>query len=164
MEQDMNLKSGFRLFPYRLRRLRELAQLSRAALSRATGLSESALLRWETGERKPNEESLAILAAYFALPESELLGDVGENVVLVGDIHVGFRTRIEHAVIIDATYGRVEIGDDCHIGTRVTILTKIQHAPEKVLTGAVKIGNKVIIAPGRVVGPDVTVPDGTKIG
>ena len=62
-------------FIERLKALREEKGVSQAQLSKATGLSQSAIAFWETGKRIPNAQAIIILARYFGVTTDYLLGE-----------------------------------------------------------------------------------------
>ncbi|MDE7394857.1 MAG: helix-turn-helix domain-containing protein [Clostridiales bacterium] len=61
-------------FAERLKELRNEKGLSQVQLSKATGLSRSALGFWEAGQRIPSAEAVATLARYFEVSADYLLG------------------------------------------------------------------------------------------
>ena len=58
--------------PVRLRQLREAAGLSRGALARAAGTSDSAIVQLERGERSPSLELAGRLADVLGVTVDEL--------------------------------------------------------------------------------------------
>ena len=62
-------------FIERLKELRKEKGLSQDQLSKATGLSQSAIACWETGQRIPNAQAVVILARYFEVSTDYLLGE-----------------------------------------------------------------------------------------
>lgn len=66
-------------FIERLKALREEKGVSQAQLSKATGLSQSAIAFWETGKRIPNAQAIIILARYFGVSTDYLLGETDYN-------------------------------------------------------------------------------------
>lgn len=62
------------LFKDRLKELRLEKTLSQEKLSKETGISQTAIARWENGERNPSMECLIILAKYFCVSIDYLVG------------------------------------------------------------------------------------------
>ena len=62
-------------FIKRLKKLRKEKSLSQDQLSKDTGLSQSAIACWETGQRIPNAQAVIILARYFEVSTDYLLGE-----------------------------------------------------------------------------------------
>ena len=62
-------------FIERLKELRNEKSLSQSQLANATGLSQSAIAFWETGQRIPNAQAIIILARYFGVTTDYLLGE-----------------------------------------------------------------------------------------
>lgn len=58
----------------RIKSLRKDNNLSLVALANATGLSKSAISRWENNQSDINGESIVILAKYFNVTSDFLLG------------------------------------------------------------------------------------------
>lgn len=61
-------------FAERLKELRNEKGLSQAQLAKATGLSHTALVYWETEQRVPNAKAVVILAKFFGVTTDYLLG------------------------------------------------------------------------------------------
>lgn len=61
-------------FAERLRELRLEKNLSQMQLSKATGLSHTAIVYWETQQRIPNANAVVILAKFFDVSADYLLG------------------------------------------------------------------------------------------
>lgn len=61
-------------FKERLKELRSAAGLSQMQLSVATGLSQSAIAKWELGKTEPTASAIILLAAYFNETTDYLLG------------------------------------------------------------------------------------------
>ena len=61
-------------FPKRLKKLREQQNKSMRVLSELCGLPDSAIKRSESGETKPNVDSLILIADYFNVSVDYLLG------------------------------------------------------------------------------------------
>lgn len=61
-------------FAERLKELRLEKELSQAQLAKATGLSHTAIVYWETEQRIPNANAVVILAAFFDVTTDYLLG------------------------------------------------------------------------------------------
>lgn len=61
-------------FAERLKELRNEKGLSQAQLAKATGLSHTALVYWETEQRVPNAKAIVILAKFFGVTTDYLLG------------------------------------------------------------------------------------------
>ncbi len=57
-----------------IRELRMQFNISQAALSEKTGLSQSAIARWELGKSEPTAEALCVLAEFFEVSVDDLLG------------------------------------------------------------------------------------------
>lgn len=64
-------------FAERLKELRNEKELSQAQLANATGLSHTAIVYWETGQRVPNANAVIILAGFFNVTTDYLLGVEG---------------------------------------------------------------------------------------
>lgn len=58
----------------RIKELRIEKGLTQAQLSANTGLSQSAIAYWETGQRMPNAQAIIVLAKYFGVSADYLLG------------------------------------------------------------------------------------------
>ena len=58
----------------RLKELRLENNISQMQLSLATGLSQSAIARWELGKSEPTASALVILSKYFGESADYLLG------------------------------------------------------------------------------------------
>jgi len=63
-------------FIERLKELRIEKGISQAQLAKDTGLSQSAIAYWETGQRIPNAQAVIILAKYFNVSTDYLLGEI----------------------------------------------------------------------------------------
>ena len=61
-------------FAERLKELRSEKELSQSQLSKATGLSHSAIVYWETEQRIPNANAIITLATFFGVTTDYLLG------------------------------------------------------------------------------------------
>ncbi len=61
-------------FAERLKELRSEKELSQAQLAKATGLSHTAIVYWETEQRVPNANAIIILAGFFGVTTDYLLG------------------------------------------------------------------------------------------
>lgn len=62
------------VFGERLKELREEHDVSQMELSKATGLSQSAIARWELSKSEPTVSALIILAKYFDESVDYLIG------------------------------------------------------------------------------------------
>ncbi len=58
----------------RLKELRTEKNISQMQLSMATGLSQSAIARWELGKSEPTASAIVILSKYFNESADYLLG------------------------------------------------------------------------------------------
>lgn len=63
-----------RVFPIRLRQLRERRGMSRRVLAELCGLSKNAISRYERGESEPTGRALGAIADYFGVSVDWLLG------------------------------------------------------------------------------------------
>ncbi len=61
-------------FGKRLKDLREEHNVSQTDLSKATGLSQATIAKYETGDRTPSAECLIALAKFFKCTSDYLLG------------------------------------------------------------------------------------------
>lgn len=61
-------------FCERLKELRSEKNISQMQLSLATGISQSAIARWELGKSEPTASALIILSKYFNESADYLLG------------------------------------------------------------------------------------------
>lgn len=61
-------------FGERLKELRTERNMSQMALSKATGISQSALARWELNKSEPTASAIVILAKFFGESTDYLLG------------------------------------------------------------------------------------------
>ena len=61
-------------FSERLKELREEKNISQMELSKATGLSQSAIARWELNKTEPTASALITLSEYFNESVDYLLG------------------------------------------------------------------------------------------
>lgn len=57
-----------------LRKLREEAHVSQAALARALGVAQNTVSNWENGNRDPSNEALMRVADFFGVTVDYLLG------------------------------------------------------------------------------------------
>lgn len=71
-------------FKDKLKSLRKKAGLTQKELAQQVYVSRSAVARWENGFGLPGEESLKLLAQYFNIGESELVGNTEVESLLVG--------------------------------------------------------------------------------
>ncbi|MBQ7227635.1 MAG: helix-turn-helix transcriptional regulator [Clostridia bacterium] len=62
-------------FIERIKELRIDRGLSQAELAKETGLSQSAIAYWETGQRIPNAQAIIILSRYFKVTTDYILGE-----------------------------------------------------------------------------------------
>lgn len=62
------------LFAERLKELREVKGLSQMGLAQATGLSQSAIAKWEMCKTEPTASSLYILSKFFNETTDYLIG------------------------------------------------------------------------------------------
>lgn len=62
------------MFPQRLRQCRKQKGLSLKELANEFGISHSTLSKYETGSRRPDPETLIMLAKYFNVSTDYLLG------------------------------------------------------------------------------------------
>ena len=61
-------------FAERLKELRKDKELSQAQLAKATGLSQTSIVYWETEQRVPNANAIIVLAKFFDVTTDYLLG------------------------------------------------------------------------------------------
>lgn len=61
-------------FRERLKELRKAKDMSQAALSKATGISQSAIAKWELGRTEPTASAIVTLAKFFEESADYLLG------------------------------------------------------------------------------------------
>lgn len=61
-------------FAQRLKELRTEKQLSQMDLARATGISQSAIAKWELSKTEPTASSLIILSEFFGESVDYILG------------------------------------------------------------------------------------------
>ena len=61
-------------FQERIRELRIQKGLSQMELSKATGLSQSAIAKWELGKTEPTATAIVVLAKFFGETTDYLLG------------------------------------------------------------------------------------------
>lgn len=59
----------------RIRAFRRKNKISQTELSKAIGVTQSAVGMWETGKREPDIAMLRKIASFFDVPVSELLGE-----------------------------------------------------------------------------------------
>lgn len=62
------------MFKDRLKELRLQLNLSQMELSKATGISQSAIAKWELGKTEPSASAIIILANFFGESADYLLG------------------------------------------------------------------------------------------
>ncbi|MBQ7351332.1 MAG: helix-turn-helix transcriptional regulator [Clostridia bacterium] len=63
-----------KIFSERLKELRQENNISLKALSKAIGVSDIAISRWENGLRTPNIEYLLAIAKFFGVSSDYLIG------------------------------------------------------------------------------------------
>lgn len=63
-------------FSERLKELRSSRNLTQTALAKETGISQSAINKWELGERKITQDYILILCKFFGVSSDYLLGIV----------------------------------------------------------------------------------------
>ena len=63
-----------KIFSERLKELRQENNISLKALSKALGVSDIAISRWENGLRTPNIEYLLAIAKFFGVSSDYLIG------------------------------------------------------------------------------------------
>ncbi len=61
-------------FAIRLKELREEKQLSQKMLADATGISQSAIARWELNQAEPTTTPIITLAKFFGVSTDYILG------------------------------------------------------------------------------------------
>jgi transcriptional regulator with XRE-family HTH domain len=61
-------------FGERLKELRQLKHLSQMDLSKVTGISQSAIAKWELNKTEPTASAIVILAKFFNETSDYLLG------------------------------------------------------------------------------------------
>jgi transcriptional regulator with XRE-family HTH domain len=61
-------------FQERLKELRKTKDMSQAALSKATGISQSAIAKWELGRTEPTASAIVTLAKFLGESTDYLLG------------------------------------------------------------------------------------------
>lgn len=61
-------------FQDRIKELRTQNNMSQMELSKATGISQSAIAKWELGKTEPTASAIIILAKYFDETTDYLLG------------------------------------------------------------------------------------------
>lgn len=71
-------------FKDKLKNLRIKAGITQKELAQKIYVSRSAVARWENGFGLPGEESLKLLAQYFNIDESELVGNTEAETLLIG--------------------------------------------------------------------------------
>ncbi len=77
MSSLFGLKIGYNSvmqFSDRLRELRNINNLSQMQLSQATGISQSAIAKWELNKTEPTASALIVLAKFFDESVDYLLG------------------------------------------------------------------------------------------
>ncbi len=62
------------LFGTRLKELREIQGISQMELARKTGLSQSAIAKWELNKTEPSASAIIILAKFFNETTDYILG------------------------------------------------------------------------------------------
>jgi len=62
------------IFSERIKELRLENNLTQDALALKTGISQSAIAKWENGKKSPSIESIVILAKFFKCSSDYLLG------------------------------------------------------------------------------------------
>ena len=70
----MELKQTLKTLCERLKQLRIEQKMTQKELAKATGLSQSAIAYWETGQRIPSALSVIALAEYFHVSIDYLVG------------------------------------------------------------------------------------------
>ena len=65
-----------KIFATRLRDLRIEKNLSQGALAKETGLTQTAITYWESGQRIPNLKAVILLARYFSVSIDYLAGEI----------------------------------------------------------------------------------------
>ena len=63
-----------KVFAERIRELRQQNNLSQMDLATLTGISQSAIAKWELEKTEPSASAIVILAKYFNEPSDYLLG------------------------------------------------------------------------------------------
>ncbi|MBQ8658813.1 MAG: helix-turn-helix transcriptional regulator [Clostridia bacterium] len=63
-------------FQERIKELRIQKNMSQMELSKATGLSQSAIAKWELGKTEPTATAIVVLAEFFGETTDYLLGIV----------------------------------------------------------------------------------------
>lgn len=61
-------------FQERLKELRKTKDMSQAALANVTGISQSAIAKWELGRTEPTASAIVTLAKFFGESTDYLLG------------------------------------------------------------------------------------------
>jgi len=61
-------------FQERIKELRKQKNMSQMELSKATGLSQSAIAKWELGKTEPTATAIVVLAEFFGETTDYLLG------------------------------------------------------------------------------------------
>lgn len=61
-------------FQERIKELRIQSNLSQMALAEATGISQSAIAKWELGKTEPTASAIVTLAEFFGETSDYLLG------------------------------------------------------------------------------------------
>ena len=64
------------IFGERLKELRAERKISQMELAKATGVSQSAVAKWELGKTEPTASALVKLSAYFGETVDYLLGRI----------------------------------------------------------------------------------------
>lgn len=62
------------VFAERLKRARELTELTQNETAKMIGISQSTLAKYETGDREPDVETIGKLAEFYAVSVDWLLG------------------------------------------------------------------------------------------
>jgi acetyltransferase-like isoleucine patch superfamily enzyme len=93
-----------------------------------------------------------------------------DNVLILGDVHVGEHTWIGPNVILDGSGGGLTIGDHCsissgvHIYTHNTVRRSVSLGKEAAEYKPTSIGNGVYIGPNSVISMGVIIGDSAVIG
>ena len=66
---------NLQIFSTRLRELRAEKNISQLTLAKETGLTQTAIAYWETGQRIPNLKAVILLARYFNVSIDYLAGE-----------------------------------------------------------------------------------------
>jgi acetyltransferase-like isoleucine patch superfamily enzyme len=93
-----------------------------------------------------------------------------DNVLVLGDVHVGRHTWIGPGCILDGSGGGLEIGDWCSISAGVQIYThhtvrrSVSLGVDPIEYASTRIGNGVYLGPNSIVQMGVTIGDQAVIG